>query len=97
MSRTSGLHQIERSREADMTREYAFAKKVTEEQAEQILKEGNELEKAQKVEIVNDGMALDITVEETDDFQVVMERLVNIVARLTGGNTFSFTRHIYHD
>lgn len=80
-----------------MTREYEFAKKVTKEQADQIVGEGNDLEKVQKVSITEDGSDLIVTVAQTEDFQPVMERFVNIVARLTGGNTFSFVKFIYED
>ncbi len=80
-----------------MTREYEFAKKVTKEQADQIVGEGKELEKVQKVSITEDGSDLIVTVAQTEDFQPVMERFVNIVARLTGGNTFSFVKFIYDD
>lgn len=80
-----------------MTREYEFAKNVTKEQAEQIVAEGKELEKVQNVSINDDGSDLIVTVAETEDFQPVMERFVNIVARLTGGNTFSFVKFIYDD
>lgn len=80
-----------------MTREYEFAKKVTKEQADQIVEEGNDLEKVQKVSITEDGSDLIVTVAQTEDFQPVMERFVNIVARLTGGNTFSFVKFIYED
>ncbi len=78
-----------------MTREYAFAKNVTEEQANGILAEGNELEHADKVVISDDLSTLTVTCEKSEDFEYVMERLVNIVARLTGGNSFSFTKFIY--
>lgn len=80
-----------------MTREYEFAKKVTKEQADQIVGEGKELEKVQKVSVTEDGSDLIVTVAQTEDFQPVMERFVNIVARLTGGNTFSFVKFIYDD
>lgn len=80
-----------------MTREYEFAKKVTKEQADLIVEEGKELEKVQNVTVTEDGSDLIVTVAQTEDFQPVMERFVNIVARLTGGNTFTFVKFIYDD
>lgn len=80
-----------------MTREYEFAKKVTKEQADLIVEEGKELEKVQNVTVTDDGSDLIVTVAQTEDFQPVMERFVNIVARLTGGNTFTFVKFIYDD
>ncbi len=77
-----------------MTREYAFAKNVTEEQAQAILTEGAALQGADKV-VINDFDKLVVTCETSEDFEYVMERLVNIVSRLTGGNSFSFTRFVY--
>ncbi len=79
-----------------MTREYAFAKTVTDEQAQAILTEGSTLQGAQKV-VIEDHDKLVVTCEGSEDFEYVMERLVNIVSRLTGGNSFSFTRFVYED
>ena len=80
-----------------MVREYEFDKKVAEDQAKDIIAEGNELKGCVKVEINNDGRDLVVTCETEDDYGYVMERLVNIVARITGGDTFEFTRFIDND
>lgn len=80
-----------------MVREYEFDKKVAEDQAKDIIAEGNELKGCTKVEINNDGKDMVVTCETEDDYGYVMERLVNIVARITGGDTFEFTRFIYND
>ncbi len=78
-----------------MTREYAFSKNITEEQAQAILSEGEALERAQKIVVTEDGSKLVVTCEGSEDFEVVMERLVNIVSRLTGGIAFSFIRFVF--
>lgn len=80
-----------------MVREYEFDKKVAEDQAKDIIAEGNELKGCTNVEVNNDGKDLVVACETEDDYGYVMERLVNIVARITGGDTFEFTRFIYND
>lgn len=80
-----------------MIREYEFDKKVTEDQARDIIAEGNELKGCKNVEINNEGKDLLVATETEDDYGYVMERLVNIVARITGGDTFEFTRFVYDD
>lgn len=80
-----------------MVREYEFDKKVAEDQAKDIIAEGNELKGCVKVEINNNGKDMVVTCETEEDYGYVMERLVNIVARITGGDTFEFTRFIYND
>jgi hypothetical protein len=76
-----------------MSRVYGFTKKVTEEQSEQILGEGTALDGVKAIRI--DDLSTLVVSAEEEDFPSVMERLVNIVARLTGGNAFSFERFEY--
>ncbi|MDO4620501.1 MAG: hypothetical protein Q4B09_07775 [Lachnospiraceae bacterium] len=79
-----------------MTREYSFQKKVKDEQIAEILKDAEGLEGLQKIVITEDHMALQVTAED-GDFQYIMERLLNIVSRVAGGQWISFKRFVYED
>lgn len=75
-------------------REYTFTKTVSDEQKEAILSEGRALEGMEDMNISEDGKIMTVRCAE-ELFPGLMTKLVNIVARLTGGNTFSFSKFLY--
>ncbi|MEE3420110.1 MAG: hypothetical protein VZR02_03280 [Lachnospiraceae bacterium] len=77
-------------------REYIFKKAVDEEQKEAILGEGRALDGMDEMNISEDGKSMVVTCSE-DLYSELMTRLVNIVARLTGGDSFSFSKFLYED
>ena len=77
-------------------REYAFAKAVSDEQAAAILEEGKALEGMEEISISDDLTSLTVKCAE-ELYPRLMTKLVNIVARLTGGNSFSFTKFLYEE
>lgn len=76
-----------------MIREYAFERKVTEPEAEVILRESRELEGAKSVNITDDMLKIDVEADN-GDYPLLMERILHIVSRETGGQWISFRRFL---
>ncbi len=77
-----------------MKREYAFAKKVNAETAEQILSEVTALDSVQEAVISEDGAF--ITIQAADDrYLEALTKTLNISSRFTKGQWVSFHQFIY--
>lgn len=74
-----------------MERYYHFSKKLTDEQAQEVVKEMEELEKVKKVTVEENNTFLSVSAEP-EDFPVIMGTAVNICNRKAGGAELSFSR-----
>ena len=85
---------------AFMRRRCAFAKQLTEEQAEGILSEAKQIEGIKSVSITDDRKFIDVGADE-DDYYRIMTDILNIHSRYTDGdkkgNGVSFSRFIYDE
>lgn len=72
-----------------MGRIYSVKKKLTQEQAAEILRELRELERVASAEMSED-LALLTVVAREDDYESVMGNAVNIFSRVGGGAEISF-------
>ena len=72
-----------------MGRYYRLSKKITEEQAEEILKETLEIDDVEKAEFVEDNSKILVTTEK-EKYPDVMTRIVNIFSRVGKGCELSF-------
>lgn len=72
-----------------MGRIYSVKKKLTQEQAAEILREMGELEHVVSAELSED-LALLTVVAKEDDYESVMGNAVNIFSRVGGGAEISF-------
>ena len=72
-----------------MGRYYRLSKKITEEMAEEILKETLEIDDVEKPEFVEDNSKILVTTEK-EKYPDVMTRIVNIFSRVGKGCELSF-------
>ncbi len=72
-----------------MGRYYRLSKKITEEMAEEILKETLEIDDVEKAEFVEDNSKILVTTEK-EKYPDVMTRIVNIFSRVGKGCELSF-------
>lgn len=78
-----------RKKDIGMGRIYSVKKKLTQEQAAEILRELRELERVASAEMSED-LALLTVVAREDDYESVMGNAVNIFSRVGGGAEISF-------
>lgn len=72
-----------------MGRYYRLSKKITEEMAEEILKETLEIDDVEKAEFAEDNSKILVTTEK-EKYPDVMTRIVNIFSRVEKGCELSF-------
>lgn len=72
-----------------MGRYYRLSKKITEEMAEEILKETLEIDDVEKAEFAEDNSKILVTTEK-EKYPDVMTRIVNIFSRVGKGCELSF-------
>lgn len=77
-----------------MERYYRFSKKITDEQAEEVVKELEELETVKKASVEENNAYLKVSAEP-GDFPSIMGTAVNICNRKAGGAELSFSRLSY--
>lgn len=77
-----------------MIRTYRFSKKITQEQAELIIKEMKGLDNVALVDITSDLSLLRVTTKD-NEYRNVMWKAVNIVNRLTEGAELKFAGFEY--
>jgi uncharacterized linocin/CFP29 family protein len=77
-----------------MERMYRFSKKITEEQAQEILKEMKEVDDVDDVYFAPDEACLVVGTSEAK-FPAVMGKAVNICSRAAGGVEISFAGFYY--
>ncbi|MDD5934510.1 MAG: hypothetical protein PUC65_02930 [Clostridiales bacterium] len=81
-------------KDKSMIRTYRFLKKITQEQAELIIKEMKGLDNVALVDITSDLSLLKVTTKD-NEYSDVMWKAVNIVNRLTEGAELKFAGFEY--
>jgi len=74
-----------------MGRCYHLSKKVTDAEAEMILKEIKELDDVEKAEITKEHSYINISAKD-EKYTVVMGKVVNICSRIAGDLKLSFSK-----
>lgn len=77
-----------------MERYYRFSKKISDEQAEEVVKELEELASVKRASVEENNSYLRVSAEP-GDFPAIMGMAVNICNRKAGGAELSFSRISY--
>ena len=79
-----------------MVREYAFQRKITDEQAKEIIEDAKKLDGLQDMIVTDDHKAIQVKANN-EDYERLMERILNICSRITGGQCISCTRFVHNE